>query len=225
MARFGVLVPDVPDTELGYLLAHLSDAGYDHPVVTRTDDRPPGQLALPGPRRAGADPFEDSDLPDSWDLIEERHGMTYRWPKYTEDYGVYRIFRASTGAEGIVHISLGAAMRRAKWGRDRHYLIAFLSAGAPLTPLVEFLEADDSPESREYLSVIRGKDGGRKMFGPGDTLPGAYARRFRTQMYGERVDCRGVWNKVVIVAHEEELTTILNHALLQARRRSHTPRG
>jgi hypothetical protein len=46
MARFSVLVPDVADVELGHLLAQLSDAGYEHPVVTRTDDRPPGQLAL-----------------------------------------------------------------------------------------------------------------------------------------------------------------------------------
>jgi hypothetical protein len=145
--------------------------------------------------------------------------MSYRWPHYTEDYSQYRIFRAGTAREGTIHIALGSSVREAKWGRDRHYLVAFLSAGAPITPLVEFVEADDYHETQEYVSVIRGKNGGRKMFGPGDNLPPAYANRFRTGMYGERVRYPKVWNKAVIIAQEDDLTTILNHALLQVRRR------
>jgi hypothetical protein len=38
-------------------------------------------------------------------------------------------------------------------------------------------------------------------------------------MYSERVVYRGVWNKVVVVAREDDDTTILNHALIQGRRR------
>jgi hypothetical protein len=38
-------------------------------------------------------------------------------------------------------------------------------------------------------------------------------------MYSERVVYRGVWNKVVVVAREDDDETMLNHALLQSRRR------
>jgi hypothetical protein len=221
MARFDVLVPDVPDAEHGFRLAQLGDAGYDHPVVTRAGDRAPGQLAMQSPRSRAEDPRDDSpELPASWDLIEERDGMIYRWPQEVFDsYSLYRIFRGRTARDAVVHVALGSTVRPNKWGRDRRYIIAFLSAGAPLVPLVEFLEADDYGNTREYVSVVRGKDGGRKMFGPGDVLPGAYAEHFRTQMYGERVDFRGIWNKVVLVVDEDDVATMLNHALLQARRR------
>jgi hypothetical protein len=57
------------------------------------------------------------------------------------------------------------------------------------------------------------------MYGAGDALPGVYTERFRTQMYSERVVYPGVWNKVVVVAREDDDATILNHALIQGRRR------
>jgi hypothetical protein len=38
-------------------------------------------------------------------------------------------------------------------------------------------------------------------------------------MYSERVVYRGVWNKVVVVAGEDDDEAILNHALIQGRRR------
>jgi hypothetical protein len=38
-------------------------------------------------------------------------------------------------------------------------------------------------------------------------------------MYSERVVYPGVWNKVVVVAREDDDETILNHALIQGRRR------
>ena len=57
------------------------------------------------------------------------------------------------------------------------------------------------------------------MYGAGDPLPGVHAERFRTQLYNERVVFPGVWNKVVVVAGENDDETILNHALIQSRRR------
>ena len=118
-----------------------------------------------------------------------------------------------------VTIGLGETRRTKKWGRDRKYVVAFLSNGSPQQPLVEFLEADDFETSRELVAVIRGSDGGRRMYGPGDTLPETYELHFRTQLYPERVSFSGVWNKLVVVAREDDHATILNHALVQARRR------
>jgi hypothetical protein len=57
------------------------------------------------------------------------------------------------------------------------------------------------------------------MYGAGDALPSVYRERFRTQLYSERVVYPGVWNKVVVVAREDADATILNHALIQGRRR------
>ena len=57
------------------------------------------------------------------------------------------------------------------------------------------------------------------MYGAGDTLPAIYQERFRTQMYSEKGRLRARWNKVVVVAGEDDDEAILNHALIQGRRR------
>jgi hypothetical protein len=57
------------------------------------------------------------------------------------------------------------------------------------------------------------------MYGAGDALPAVYAERFRTQIYNERISYAGAWNKVVLVAREDDDATMLNHALIQSRRR------
>ena len=81
-----------------------------------------------------------------------------------------------TRAEGAVHISLGETIRKNKWGRDRKYVVAFLSGGSPQRPLAEFVAADDYEETRDLVAVIRGSDGGRRMYSAGDALPGLYGR-------------------------------------------------
>jgi hypothetical protein len=57
------------------------------------------------------------------------------------------------------------------------------------------------------------------MYGLGDQLPPVYAERFRTEIYNERVAHLGAWSKVVVVAREDDDQTMLNHALIQSRRR------
>ena len=118
-----------------------------------------------------------------------------------------------------VQIGLGETIRENKWGRDRKYVVAFLSSGSPQRPLAEYVAADDYEKTRELVAVIRGSDGGRRMYGAGDPLPRVYRERFRTQMYSERVVYPGVWNKVVVVAREDDDEAMLNHALIQGRRR------
>ena len=180
-------------------------------------------------RHAGADgPSEGAgaparavspDLPDDWRLLQEREGESYRWPKRRDAYSPYRVFIGTTRAEGAVQIGLGETVRENAWGRDRKYVVAFLSGGSPQHPLVEFVAADDFEDTRELVAVIRGSDGARRMYGIGDKLPAVYAERFRTQIYNERVAHPGAWNKVVAVAREDDDHTMLNHALIQSRRR------
>lgn len=73
--------------------------------------------------------------------------------------------------------------------------------------------------TRELVAVIRGSDGGRRMYAAGEALPRLYLDRFRTQTYNDRVHHPGAWNKLAVVAREDDDQTILNHALIQSRRR------
>ena len=213
---FSVTLERVPDRELGPLLIQLAQAGFDNPIIKHVDaDGTDGKGVAParGPR---------PDLAEDWRLVQEREGQSYQWPEERERYSRYRVFMGVTRAEGAVHIGLGETIRKNKWGRDRKYVVAFLSSGSPQRPLAEFVAADDYEETRELVAVIRGSDGGRRMYGAGDALPRVYKERFRTQLYSERVVYPGVWNKVVVVAREDDEEMMLNHALIQGRRRRPT---
>ena len=216
MCPFSVTVEHVPDRELGPLLARLSEAGFGSPAVRHV-----GADGASDPAGARVRP-ESPDLPDDWRVLQERDGESYRWPKRRDAYSPYRVFMGTTRAEGAVQIGLGETIRANAWGRDRKYVVAFLSGGSPQHPLVEFVAADDFEDTRELVAVIRGSDGGRRMYGIGDKLPAAYLERFRTQIYNERVVHPGVWNKLVVVANEDDHETMLNHALIQSRRRYRT---
>jgi hypothetical protein len=213
MSPFSVTVQRVPDRELGPLLSQLSRAGFDKPTITYVA----GDVEL---GEAG-DPARDESagLPQDWRLLQERKGESYRWPQGRDRYSPYRVFVGTTRADGAVQLGLGETIRKNRWGRDRKYVVAFLSSGAPQQPLVEFLAADDYDKTHELVAVIRGSDGGRRMYGAGDPLPAIYTERFRTQLYSERVVHPGVWNKLVVVAREDDQEAMLNHALIQSRRR------
>jgi hypothetical protein len=216
MSPFSVTIQHVPDRELGPLLARLAEAGFEHPSISHVDADDATELAG-APARAGL-----LDLAENWRLVRERQGESYRWPNGRDSYEPYRVFMGTTRAEGAVQIGLGETVRTNKWGRDRKYIVAFLSSGSPQQPLVEFVAADDYEQTRELVAVIRGSDGGRRMYGVGDPLPRVYTERFRTQIYNERVVHPGAWNKLVVVAREDDDETILNHALIQSRRRYRT---
>ena len=213
MCPFSVTFEHVPDRDLGQLLAQVAGAGFANPTI----------------RYAGADGRSDGfatqaraaspDLPDDWRLVQEREVESYRWPKRRDAYSPYRVFIGTTRAEGAVQVGLGETVRENAWGRDRKYVVAFLSGGSPQHPLVEFVAADDFHETHELVAVVRGSDGGRRMYGVGDQLPAVYAERFRTQIYNQRVAHPGAWNKAVVVAREDDVHTMLNHALIQSRRR------
>jgi hypothetical protein len=213
MCPFSVTVKNVPDRELGPLLTHLSRAGFDSPTI-----KPVGADGA-GDEADALDRRRTADLPDDWRLVREREGESYRWPTGRDRYSPYRVFIGTTRAEGAVQIGLGETVRKNKWGRDRKYIVAFLSGGSPQQPLVEFVAADDYEQTRELVAVIRGSDGGRRMYGAADVLPTLYTERFQTQTYNERVDHRGAWNKIAVIAREDDDLAILNHALIQSRRR------
>ena len=213
MCPFSVTVQHVPDRELGPLLSQLSRAGFDNPTIDYVGADNAVEEA--GDRGRGG----SADLPEDWRVVRELKGESYRWPQGRDRYSRYRVFVGTTRAEGAVQIGLGETVRENAWGRDRKYVVAFLSSGSPQHPLVEFVAADDYEQTRELVAVIRGSDGARRMYGAGDTLPALYAERFRTQIYNERINHPGAWHKLVVVAREDDDQAMLNHALIQSRRR------
>jgi hypothetical protein len=213
MCPFSVTLEHVPDRELGPLLTHLAQAGFANPIIEPVPSDSRSRRAAVSTRAQLA------DLPADWSLVREREGQSYQWPEGRDEYSRYGVFMGTTRAEGAVHIALGETVRKKRWGRDRKYVVAFLSSGSPQQPLAEFVAVDDYEQTRELVAVIRGSDGGRRMYGAGDTLPAVYEERFRTELYAERVDFPGVWNKAVVVSREDDYTTMLNHALIQGRRR------
>jgi hypothetical protein len=213
MCPFSVTLQHVPDRELGPLLIQLAQAGFHSPIIT-----PVGADGEAG-KAAAAARGPKADLAEDWRLVREREGESYQWPEERERYSRYRVFIGTTRTEGAVHIGLGETLRKNRWGRDRKYVVAFLSSGSPQQPLVEFVAADDYDQTRELVAVIRGSDGGRRMYGAGDALPAVYTERFRTQIYNERIMYPGAWNKLVVVAREDDDEAMLNHALIQSRRR------
>jgi hypothetical protein len=57
------------------------------------------------------------------------------------------------------------------------------------------------------------------MYGPTDPLPEIYRQRFATAIYSERIQYPGAYNKQAVVVPEREIATLLNHGLIQGRRR------
>jgi len=208
MSPFTVIFRAVPDAALGPLMTEAASLDLPPPEVEPLQGAPLESSSA-----------DAKDIPSEWSVVREYKGTSYQWPDYRETYNLYTAYSAETRREGVVVIALGEAERTNTWGKNRKYVIAFLSGGKPQIPLVEFLETDDYPATGELLAIIRGKGGGRKMFGPADSLPEVYSKHFRVETYSDRIGYSGAWNKAAVIAHKEDVTTILNHALLQARRR------
>lgn len=211
MMPFDVLIPDVSDPKLGSLLTTLHAAGFS-PTITPAAAN--GQQKTATSRSVSGD-----ELPANWELVRELEGQSFKWPSNeVDEYWRYRVFAAPT-VSGLVHMSIGDAKRQKVFGRDRKYSIVFLTSGPPQTPLVELMEVDDYEESRQLIAIVRGSDGGKKMYAPSDPLPSVYDQNFDIQVFADRIVAPRAWNKLAVVVHEDDHAAILNHALLQARRR------
>jgi hypothetical protein len=209
---FNVVIPDVPDPKLASLLTTLHAEGFN-PAITPASADARQQQAAATPLLSGA------ELPASWQLVGELESQSFKWPSNEiDEYWRYRTFVAPT-LSGPVHMAIGDAKRQKVFGRNRKYSIVFLTSGVPQTPLVELMEVDDYEESRQLIAIIRGSDGGKKMYAPTDPLPAVYQQNFDIQVFADRIVAPRAWNKLAVVVHEDDHTAILNHALLQARRR------
>jgi hypothetical protein len=220
MAPYDVTYAAVPDELVSDLLKATNALGLATPLLAPAPSamRPVGATHELRPRSILTDADGTTELPAGWELVREMPNQSYAWPELHEDYDPYRIYTGTTVREGVVHIALGKAPRTNTWG-TRGYTVGFLSSGSPQIALVEFLTTDDYEQTRNLVAVIRGSDGGKKMYGPGDPLPQVYVDNFTIVVFRDEVKAPRAWSKMAVLVHEDDTDSILNHALLQARRR------
>jgi hypothetical protein len=191
------------------LISLLSTNGFGAPRVA--------PASVDNAREEGVMPVATAVELAEWEFKLSREGETYQWPELVEQYSRFDVYRGANGL-GTIDFAIGECGRANVWGRDRKYFIVFHVTAGFKRPISEFLEADDYEETRELIAIIRGKGGGRKMYDPTDDLPIEY-EPFRIETYRDRIDVAGSWNKLAVVAHEDDVATMLNHGLIQAQSR------
>jgi len=160
-------------------------------------------------------------LPATWHHVRSLDGETYSWPKTLEEYRTFDVYEGRSPNGTLSRWAIGECERTSVWGRDRKYFIVFrLGAGdGSKQPICEYLETDDYDQTREFVAIVRGAGGprGQRMFNPGDPLP-SYYDGMRVETYRDRVpgtpEFRG-WNKLAVVAQEDDREAMLRHAAIQ----------
>jgi hypothetical protein len=150
-----------------------------------------------------------------WSKLGDLDDMSQRWPDGNVDtYGSFVVYGDAAAFPGV-RLGLGCASTPNK----DHEVVGFvMGAGSSKRPLTVFFPADDYADSGELLSLIRGKDGGRRTFSPSDELPIEYAG-FSTDVLGNRI--QGKWNVRAVLAkdNDEGRRMMLTHTAIQARLR------
>ena len=173
--------------------------------------RPAGGLDTTSPHPQASPKIE---LPLSWRLVEERHGVVYTWG---EDHDVYDPFRVYEGeiSSGRVRLAIGKCERARTFGEDRiYYIVASIGPAGGIRAVSEFLATDDYDETGDVIAIIKGKEGSARQFDRADELPAVYAS-WPTATYRDRVDYPGAYSKQALVCNELEHEGMLNHALAQ----------
>jgi hypothetical protein len=177
------------------------------------------------PRAPGEDPdiasvtsLPPGDHRDArWLETTREDDVSQRWPDATVDtYNPFIVYRCGGGPFAGAKLALGWVNTPGKEGEVVGFILG--SGGGSKRPLTVFFPAGDFASSGERLSMIRGKDGTRKGFGPHEQLPAAYDT-FTIGVLGDRIP--GKWNvKAIVVTNDDfGMQGMLNHTAIQARMR------
>jgi hypothetical protein len=147
--------------------------------------------------------------PTGWKKSGELEGQSYRWPEDAGGLQKYGRFDVYDGGS----LTLGVGYLDNETGK--HIAVFKMGAGGgSKRPIVYFQKAADPTD--EWCSPIRGKNGGKAFFAPGDQLPPDYDG-VKYDLFRDRIPGRfRVW---CVVAKEHDVETMLNHAAAQIRLR------
>lgn len=155
--------------------------------------------------------------PAQWTKVGELEGQSYKWPEDAGGLEVYSRFELWQGDGLTIGVGYGSSAILKNLERTHIALFKMGAGGGSKRPVVYFTETDLYAETGERFSPIRGKAGGRSLFAPGDQLPPDYdGMRIETL----RDVVAGHWNVLAIIAKDDELETMLNHAAAQIRLRN-----
>jgi hypothetical protein len=144
-----------------------------------------------------------------WAKTGELQGQKYSWPGDVERFDPFEVWEGGGYRMGVGYRTLEDA--------PSYVGIFRMDEGTGKRPLVYFTEADDFAATHERLSPIRGKDGGRAFFAPGEHLPPEYDE-MTIETFRDRI--AGRWNVQAVVAKDGDMATMLNHATAQIRLRN-----
>jgi hypothetical protein len=140
-----------------------------------------------------------------------------------EAYGAMAVYR-TTDNRGDAQIALGdPGVRLPLYGRERGWLSTWeVRNERPVRQLANFVEVDDFETTRERAALISGKDGApKKGYAPGEEhlLPAIY-QGMRIEIQRDRLVGPNARNRLVVIATDGDVTTMLDHALGHLRLRS-----
>jgi hypothetical protein len=181
------------------LLGRLEDRDVD-PAVT-----PPETVAV--------------ELPSSWRLIDEQHGVTYTWGGDHDVYDPFRTYEAET-SRGPVRLAIGRCERVRTFGLERvYYIVMAMGPAGGMRAISEFLATDDYDDTGDVIAIIKGREGTARQFDDPRELPPAYGS-WSTVTYKDRVDYPGAYTKQAVVCNEDDHEVMLNHSLAQIQLRN-----
>lgn len=159
----------------------------------------------------------------TWRQVGVIEGFEHVWPEVHEHYGPMTLWEGRD-EQGPVRLAIGRpAERLLLYGRERGWVSVWeVVNGQPREQRANFIDTDDFEATGERIAVISGKNGSKKaMFAPGDEhlLPPVY-RDMRIEVQRDR--CKGPYakNRLGVVATDNDIDVMLNHALAHLRLRS-----
>jgi hypothetical protein len=199
-------------------------------TITRTEvadllDRFASHLNELSARLRGADELEPAEPAepetDRWRLVEQRHGVEYRWMDGVVDH--FETFDIYAHPETSRRFAIGRVAPREISGRGmRAYSVPFSMVGGEIEyPHGTFYDTDDHEQTGDLACVIRGAGESRRgMYGPNDPLPPEY-EGFQLDIHRDRIRRGGgrSYNKLVAIAPGGDHKVVLDFARIQARLR------
>jgi hypothetical protein len=209
------------------IVSALRNRGIPHPVA------PAGQMTRGSTAQPSA-ATSAADVDPKWTEVEPIEQFEAVWPapeawkaqghdQMHEHYGPMRVFDGNDGNR-VVRLAVGAPEERYEfYGKERGWVSVWEVANdRPVRQLANFIEVDDFDQTGDRAALISGKDGAaKKGFAPTERhlLPAVYDG-MRIEVQRDRIVGPYSRNRLVVIARDDEIEVMLNHALAHLRLRS-----